>query len=91
MNTGELIDHLAAATGLTKAQSKQALEAVLGGIQTAAVKGEEVSLGGFGKFKVQDKPARQARNPRTGETIEVAAAKKVVFTPAKALKDAVQG
>jgi DNA-binding protein HU-beta len=89
MNTGELIDHLAAEAGLTKAQAKQAVEVVLDGIRAAAVKGEEVSLGGFGKFKVQDKPARQARNPRTGETIEVAATKKVVFTPAKALKDAV--
>jgi DNA-binding protein HU-beta len=55
------------------------------------VRGEEVSLPGFGKFKVQAKPARTGRNPSTGEVIEIAATKKVVFQPAKALKDAVGG
>ena len=57
----------------------------------AAVKGDEVSIPGFGKFKVQAKPARTGRNPATGATIEIAASKKVAFTPAKQLKDAVNG
>ena len=57
----------------------------------AAVKGEEASIPGFGKFKVQAKPARTGRNPSTGATIEIAASKKVAFTPAKQLKDAVNG
>ncbi|WP_158915501.1 HU family DNA-binding protein [Caulobacter sp. S45] len=92
MNTAELVDVIVAKdAGLTKVQAKQVVDTLLNAIRDAAVKGEEVSLPGFGKFKVQDKPARQARNPRTGETIEVAATKKVVFTPAKVLKDAVAG
>jgi DNA-binding protein HU-beta len=64
------------------------VEGVLARIRDAAVKGEEVSLPGFGKFKVQHKPARPARNPRTGESIAVAATRKLAFQPAKALKDA---
>ena len=57
-------------------------------IRDAAVKGEEVSIPGFGKFKVQNKPARTGRNPSTGATIQIAASKKVSFQAAKALKDA---
>jgi DNA-binding protein HU-beta len=91
MNSAELVDVVAHAGGLTKAQAKQAVDSVFTAIRDAAVKGDEISVAGFGKFKVQDKPARQARNPRTGETIEVAATKKVAFIPAKALKDAVVG
>jgi len=55
------------------------------------VKGDEVSVPGFGKFKVQSKPARTGRNPSTGAAIEIAASKKIVFQAAKALKDAVNG
>jgi len=55
------------------------------------VKGEEISIPGFGKFKVQAKPTRTGRNPSTGAAIEIAASKKVAFTPAKQLKDAVNG
>ena len=57
-------------------------------IRDSAVKGEEVSIPGFGKFKVQNKPARTGRNPSTGATIQIAASKKVSFQAAKALKDA---
>ena len=90
MTLNELVDHVAGSqTSLTKAQAKTLVEGLFGAIRDAAVKGEEISLPGFGKFKVQDKPARTARNPRTGETMAVAATRKVVFQPAKALKDAV--
>jgi DNA-binding protein HU-beta len=89
MNTADLADHLAASdASLTKVKAKEILDTVLAALRDAAVKGEEVSLPGFGKFKVQDKPARQGRNPRTGETLEIAATKKLVFQPAKPLKDA---
>jgi DNA-binding protein HU-beta len=89
MNTADLADHLAASDpSLTKVKAKEILDTVLTALRDAAVKGEEVSLPGFGKFKVQDKPARQGRNPRTGETLEIAATKKLVFQPAKPLKDA---
>jgi len=92
MNLADLVDKVAAADAkLTKAQAKELIEGLFGAIRDAAVKGEEVSVAGFGKFKVQDKPARTARNPRTGESIAVAATRKVVFQPAKALKDAVGG
>ena len=91
MNTSDLIDQTAADNGLTKAQAKTIVDGVLAQIAAAAAKGEEVNLPGFGKFKVQDRPARQGRNPATGATIQIAATKKVTFQPAKALKDAVAG
>lgn len=92
MTISELIDQVAASDSkLTKAQAKAIVDAVFGAISSAAKKGEEVSLPGFGKFKVQAKPARTGRNPSTGAAIEIAASKKVVFQPAKSLKDAVNG
>ncbi len=92
MNTADLVDSLAAHDEkLTKTQAKALVDALLGALKDAAVRGEEVSLPGFGKFKVQAKPARTGRNPTTGAAIEIAASKKVVFQPAKALKDAVNG
>ncbi|RFZ83905.1 HU family DNA-binding protein [Shinella sp. WSJ-2] len=84
--TNEIADKIAADHGLTKAQSKTIVEAVLAEITAAAVAGAETSLPGFGKFKVKDTPAREARNPATGAMIKVAAGKKVTFTPAKSLK-----
>lgn len=92
MNTTELADAVAQLDGkITKAQAKQIVDSVFKTIEAAAVRGEEVSVPGFGKFKVQDKPARTGRNPSTGATIEIAATRKVVFQPGKALKDAVAG
>ena len=89
MNTAELVDHIAGTDGkITKAQAKALVDGVFTAIRDAAVKGEEVSLPGFGKFKVQNKPPRTGRNPRTGETVNIAATKKLAFQPAKALKDA---
>ena len=60
-------------------------------IVAAAAKGEEVSLAGFGKFKVKDSPAREGRNPATGEAMQIAASRKLTFAPAKAVKDALNG
>jgi len=92
MNLADLVDKVAAADAkLTKAQAKELIDGVFTAIRDAAVGGEEVALAGFGKFKVQDKPARTGRNPRTGEPVDIAATRKVVFQPAKALKDAVGG
>nr|WP_281058996.1 HU family DNA-binding protein [Mesorhizobium sp. M2A.F.Ca.ET.043.02.1.1] len=91
VNTIDIAERLADAHGLSKTQAKTVVEDVLKGIAEAAAKGEEISLNGFGKFKVQNKPAREGRNPSTGATIKIAASKKVVFQPAKALKDAVNG
>ena len=61
------------------------------GIGEAAAKGEEIALNGFGKFKVKDSPAREGRNPSTGATIQIAASKKLGFSPAKAVQDKLNG
>ncbi len=87
MNAGELAKGLAAATGTSEAEAKKAIAAVFDQIAAAAAKGEEVSINGFGKFAVKDRPERQGCNPANGETITIAASKKVAFTPAKGLKD----
>ena len=88
MNISDLVTHVAYQDGkITKTQAKALVDAVFAAITSAAVKGEEVSLPGFGKFKVQNKPARTGRNPSTGAAIQIAASKKLVFQPAKALKD----
>ena len=86
--TNEIVDKIAVEHELTKTQSKAVVEAVFAQIVAAATSGNETSIPGFGKFKVKDTPEREARNPSTGATIKVAAAKKVTFQPAKALKDA---
>lgn len=89
MNTSDLADRIAADGKLTKAQAKEAVDTLLASIREALVLGHEVNLPGFGKFKVQDKPARTGRNPATGAAIEIAATKKVAFSAAKALKDTI--
>jgi DNA-binding protein HU-beta len=92
MNTSDLASAIAEGeSNITKTQAKQIVDSVFKAIEAAAVSGEEVSIPGFGKFKVQDKPARTGRNPSTGAAIQIAATRKVVFQPAKALKDAVAG
>ena len=87
MNMGELAKGVAGATGTSEAEAKAAIAAVFEQIADAAAKGEEVSIAGFGKFAVKDRPERQGRNPSTGEAITIAASKKVSFAPAKGLKD----
>lgn len=87
MNIGELAKGVAGTTGTSEAEAKAAIAAVFEQIAGAAAKGEEVSIAGFGKFSVKDRPQRQGRNPSTGEAMTIAASKKVSFTPAKGLKD----
>jgi DNA-binding protein HU-beta len=89
MKIAELIDYVTSESSLDKTAAKRALDAVLAGIVEAAKKGEEVNLPGFGKFKVKDSRARQGRNPATGEIIEIAASRKLGFTPVKQVKDAI--
>jgi len=90
MNKADLINHVAAAAGLTKASAGDAVEAVLGGITGTLSNGDSVSLVGFGTFSVAERSARTARNPRTGDTINVPASKAPKFKAGKALKDAVK-
>ncbi len=91
MNNADLADAIANDHGLTKADARKVVDAVFAAITNAASKGEEVSLNGFGKFKVKDSPAREGRNPSTGATIQIAASKKLGFSPAKAVKDKLNG
>ena len=89
MNKGELIAALAAKTEMTKKDCETALNAVLDVIAESMAKGEKVQLIGFGTFEAKNRPARVARNPRTGEEIEIEASKSPVFKAGKALKDSV--
>ena len=87
MKTTDLIDHVAAAARLDRLVARSAVEAALAGILAAAKRGDEVSLAGFGKFKVKDSPARQGRNPATGAAITIAASRKLGFSAAKQVRD----
>jgi DNA-binding protein HU-beta len=88
MNVIEMADHIAAKHDMPKNTAKAVVEAVFEAVRASAVKGDEVSIPGFGKFKVAAREARTGRNPATGETIQIAASKKLAFSPAKQLKDA---
>lgn len=87
MNISELAKGVATATGSSEADAKKAISAVFDQIADAAKKGEDVSIPGFGKFAVKDRPEREGRNPRTGESMTIAASKKLAFTAAKGVKD----
>jgi len=91
MNNSDLADAIAAANELTKADARKIVDAVFDAIGNAAAKGDEISLNGFGKFKVKDSPEREGRNPATGEAMTIKASKKLAFTPAKAVKDKLNG
>lgn len=91
MNKGELVSAIAEKAGLSKAQAGDALDAALGAIQDALKGGDEVKIVGFGTFLVADRPAGEARNPRTGEKVQVPASKTPKFKAGAGLKDAVNG
>ena len=91
MNVAELADRVAKEHNVTKAEAKRIVDTVLTSITEAARQGSEVSLPGFGKFKVQSRPERQGRNPRTGETMTFKSLKKLVYQPAKTVRDALNG
>ena len=89
MNKSELIDAIAAGADISKAAAGRALDSMLGAVTDSLQKGEQVSLVGFGTFAVKERAARTGRNPKTGETIQIKAAKVPGFKAGKALKDAV--
>jgi len=91
MNNADLAEKIGAANGLTKAEAKKLVDAVFTTIADAAAAGEEISLPGFGKFKVKQSEAREGRNPSTGATIQIPASRKLGFVPAKAVKDKLNG
>ena len=90
MNKTELIDKVAAASGATKTDTKKVIDAFFDEITKSLKKGEPVQFVGFGTFKVTERKARDGRNPRTGETMKIAARKVPSFSAGASLKDAVK-
>lgn len=89
MNKQAIVDMVHEMIGGTKVQAESVVEGIIGGITSTLKKGGEVSIAGLGIFSVKDRAARTARNPKTGESVQVAATRVPKFRPAKALKDAV--
>ena len=90
MTKNEFVDKVATKTGFSKKDAGAAVDAVLGEIESALGSGEEVNFTGFGKFHVAERGAREGRNPRTGDTMTIAASKVPRFTAGSGLKKAVK-
>ena len=90
MNKGDLVEKVAKECGLSKTASDQVLNSILNAITGAVTAGDKVTLIGFGTFSVSARPARDGRNPQTGETIQIPAKKIVKFKAGSKLNDAVK-
>ena len=88
MNKNELVDAIAASTGLSKSDGANAIDGMLNAISGALKDGDEVRLTGFGTFSVAQRKASEGRNPRTGEIIQIPASKLLKDKPGKILKQA---
>ncbi len=88
MNKGELVAFIASKCGCTKTEAEKSLDIVTDGIVGAIKKGNDISLVGFGSFKIQHRKAREGRNPKTGAKMQIKAHKYPAFRPGKQLKDA---
>lgn len=89
MNKGELVDKVADATQTTKKQADAVVTAAVEAIMQAVSKGEKVTLVGFGTFEPRERSAREGRNPRTGETMEIPATIVPAFSAGKLFKEMV--
>lgn len=89
MNKTELIEKIAAGSGLTKADAKKALDATMVAIKDALIAGDKIALVGFGTFSVSERPAREGINPLTKEKIQIAAKKVAKFKAGTELADAI--
>jgi len=87
MNKSELIDRIAAHADISKTAAAKALDGLISAVTDSLKKGEDVTLIGFGTFCVGARAERSGRNPKTGETIQIPAARTPKFRPGKALKD----
>ncbi|MGC2423513.1 MAG: HU family DNA-binding protein [Nitrospirota bacterium] len=90
MTKAEMIEKMADSAEISKAAAGKALAACLDSVKVSLKKGQKVSLVGFGTFSVTKRKARKGRNPKTGETIKIAAAKVPKFSAGKGLKDALK-
>jgi DNA-binding protein HU-beta len=89
MNKTDLVTKVAELAGLSKADAEKAIDGTFSAITSALKDNDDVRLVGFGTFSVASRPAREGRNPRTGEAITIAASRQTKFSVGKALKDAV--
>jgi DNA-binding protein HU-beta len=89
MNKAELIQEVAESINIPKATAAKTVDAIIDSIKKSLAGDDSVTLIGFGTFTVRERRARTGRNPRTGDPIEIKAAKVPIFKPGKALKDAV--
>lgn len=90
MTKTEFVDHVAQKSGLERSQAARSVDAMLTVIEETLARGAEISISGFGKFHVKDRGARQGVNPRTGESIQIAASRVPKFTAGSGLKKAVK-
>lgn len=89
MTKTELVNSMAEKAGLSKADAEKALKAFVDSVTDTLQQGDKISLVGFGTFSVGDRAARTGKNPQTGATLQIPAAKVPKFKAGKALKDAV--
>ncbi|MGR6840253.1 HU family DNA-binding protein [Aliivibrio wodanis] len=88
MNKSQLVDQISESADISKAAAGRALDALVETVTETLKSGDQVALVGFGSFVVRERAARTGRNPKTGEAIEISAAKVPAFKAGKALKDA---
>lgn len=91
MKKSDLSSHVAHAASLSKVEASGVVDAVFSAIADALARDESVAIAGFGTFSTKSRAARQGRNPRTGESIVIAASKSPSFKAGKTLRDAVRG
>ena len=91
MNKAELTAAIVKKTGFTKKDAEKAIAALTEVVTETLAAGEKVQIVGFGAFEVKERPARKARNPKTGEEIQIGARRSPMFKPGKVLKEAVEG
>lgn len=90
MNKSELIEAVAGESGLAKSDAAKAVDATFKSITASLTEGNQVTIVGFGTFLVRQRNARKGRNPRTGETIDIAASRVPAFKAGKGLKEALK-
>lgn len=89
MTKADLVKKIAEGAGITSAEAKKALDATTEAIKDALVKGEKLQLIGFGTFSVNERPAREGKNPRTGEALHIDAKKVAKFKAGAELENAI--
>ena len=89
MTKAEIVEHIAQMTGLTKTDTALVVEGMIETLKEALIEGQTIEIRGFGTFKIKQRAARRARNPRTGEPVDIPAKYVPTFKPSRELKDAV--